>query len=508
LFFRLKRARGIEYLQVVANNRQGPQVRQKVLASLGRVDDLRADGSLHRLIGTGAAMSNDAIFLAPPNFGASLELVQDETLQVMLVELLTEHPRCAEVISTVCQTNPAIFRRLVAEVTFSGLGKALTGASSQHFLGLGQEEDGARRREVSTIVDLAGAVSGPDNGRDEGLVLGIRTAAQNAARPSLMHGAVSFVSATITGTPLAAGHWPAHLPPLKAVRDVSVQIAKRLAANDIAVVFDRTFASPAFLSALGKLDLRFILPLRESAVRPDPRYRMSDWICHDTRPPRRDEGSERNEFEAAARGIRFVKIVDRSAAERDWRLRNVQLERLEHTVDALGPVAQGFARLNTARQALLEGEEWDGVTLLATNLLAEPKEIARRYAAAASTRLWEQEMTAFGQQLLELDTAPRDTAALLTGAVRVGLVAGFLRDTIVQLLGKHMGRHCGWEELSAALAQHRSVRITQGSRFLTLAPEAPPILASLLEVLGLPLCSMENRPRRSRPGFLLAEPVE
>jgi hypothetical protein len=189
-------------------------------------------------------------------------------------------------------------------------------------------------------------------------------------------------------------------------------------------------------------------------------------------------------------------------------LRNVQLERLEHTVDALGPVAQGFARLNTARQALLEGEEWDGVTLLATNLLAEPKEIARRYAAAASTRLWEQEMTAFGQQLLELDTAPRDTAALLAGAVRVGLVAGFLRDTIVQLLGKHMGRHCGWEELSAALAQHRSVRITQGSRFLTLAPEAPPILASLLEVLGLPLCSMENRPRRSRPGFLLAEPVE
>ena len=46
MYFRRKTSAGRAYLQIVESRRQGDQVRQQVIATLGRYEDLKASGQL------------------------------------------------------------------------------------------------------------------------------------------------------------------------------------------------------------------------------------------------------------------------------------------------------------------------------------------------------------------------------------------------------------------------------------------------------------------------------
>ena len=48
MFFRLKKSGQRGYVQIVENKRDGAAVRQKVIANIGRADELAASGALLR----------------------------------------------------------------------------------------------------------------------------------------------------------------------------------------------------------------------------------------------------------------------------------------------------------------------------------------------------------------------------------------------------------------------------------------------------------------------------
>ena len=52
--FRRKTSAGRAYLQIVESRRDGDQVRQQVIATLGRFEELQASGQLERLVRSGA----------------------------------------------------------------------------------------------------------------------------------------------------------------------------------------------------------------------------------------------------------------------------------------------------------------------------------------------------------------------------------------------------------------------------------------------------------------------
>src|SRR5215472_15195037 len=54
MYFRRKTSAGRAYLQIVESRRDGDQVRQQVIATLGRFDELQASGQLERLVRSGA----------------------------------------------------------------------------------------------------------------------------------------------------------------------------------------------------------------------------------------------------------------------------------------------------------------------------------------------------------------------------------------------------------------------------------------------------------------------
>jgi hypothetical protein len=49
------------YLQIVESRRDGDQVRQQVIATLGRFDELQASGQLERLVRSGARFAAKAM---------------------------------------------------------------------------------------------------------------------------------------------------------------------------------------------------------------------------------------------------------------------------------------------------------------------------------------------------------------------------------------------------------------------------------------------------------------
>src|SRR5580693_3942234 len=53
MYFRKKTSGGRAYLQIVESRRDGGQVRQQVIATLGRYEDLRESGQLERLLRSG-----------------------------------------------------------------------------------------------------------------------------------------------------------------------------------------------------------------------------------------------------------------------------------------------------------------------------------------------------------------------------------------------------------------------------------------------------------------------
>ncbi len=63
MYFRRKTSAGRAYLQIVESRREGTSVRQQVIATLGRIDELRESGQLERLLRSGARFADKAIVL-------------------------------------------------------------------------------------------------------------------------------------------------------------------------------------------------------------------------------------------------------------------------------------------------------------------------------------------------------------------------------------------------------------------------------------------------------------
>ncbi len=63
MFFRLKRSGRRGYVQIVENRRDGAAVRQRVIANLGRADELAASGALASLLASGAKLTDQVLLI-------------------------------------------------------------------------------------------------------------------------------------------------------------------------------------------------------------------------------------------------------------------------------------------------------------------------------------------------------------------------------------------------------------------------------------------------------------
>jgi hypothetical protein len=76
MFARIKKSGKYEYLQVVENRREGPKVNQRVIATLGRLDQMRAKGEVQTLVRSLARFSEQALLILSGRSDVSAESIK------------------------------------------------------------------------------------------------------------------------------------------------------------------------------------------------------------------------------------------------------------------------------------------------------------------------------------------------------------------------------------------------------------------------------------------------
>ncbi len=99
MYFRRKTSAGRAYLQIVESRRDGEAVRQQVIATLGRFDELKASGQLERLMRSGARFAAKAMVLSAAADEAAIKIAVRRIGPALLFERLWQETGCRAVIT-------------------------------------------------------------------------------------------------------------------------------------------------------------------------------------------------------------------------------------------------------------------------------------------------------------------------------------------------------------------------------------------------------------------------
>ena len=105
MYFRKKTSGGRAYLQIVESRREGDAVRQQVIATLGRVEDLRESGQLERLLRSGARFAAKAIVVDAVAAGEATTSSARRIGPALAFERLWEETGCREVIENLARAR-------------------------------------------------------------------------------------------------------------------------------------------------------------------------------------------------------------------------------------------------------------------------------------------------------------------------------------------------------------------------------------------------------------------
>jgi Transposase DDE domain len=98
MYFRRKTSGGRAYLQIVESRREGDQVRQQVITTLGRYEDLKASGQLERLLRSGARFAEKAMVLGALDDDTAARIASRRIGPALVFERLWEETGCRAVI--------------------------------------------------------------------------------------------------------------------------------------------------------------------------------------------------------------------------------------------------------------------------------------------------------------------------------------------------------------------------------------------------------------------------
>ncbi len=139
MFFRVKTVGSNSYVQVVESYRDEGRPRQRVLLTLGSLDELRESGHLDSLLASGSRLSETMLVLTAHQRG-DLESTPSRRLgSVLVFERLWEQSGCREVVERLVDGRKFGFS-MERAVFFTVLHRLLTSGSDRAALGTWQED--------------------------------------------------------------------------------------------------------------------------------------------------------------------------------------------------------------------------------------------------------------------------------------------------------------------------------------------------------------------------------
>src|SRR5215470_3870390 len=286
MFFRIKPSGERRYLQIVENTRDGARTVQRVLATLGRVEDLEADGKLDALLRSGARFSDTALLIS------SLQAGTLETGACRVIEQLAAGRGFGFPLER------AVFASVLHRLVVSGSDRAcekwldayhIDGADGlelhqlyRAIAWLGEEltdQDGATRapRRTKDLIEEALFERRRNLFSDLSVVLfdttslmfygaggeGLgRHGKSKDHRPELKQ-VIAGVVLDAEGRPICSETWPGNATDAKALLPVVARLRERFGIARMCVVADRGMISAETIAELDARGIDYILGARE-----------------------------------------------------------------------------------------------------------------------------------------------------------------------------------------------------------------------------------------------------
>jgi hypothetical protein len=131
MFFRTKTSGPRSYLQIVENRWEGGRTRQRVVATLGRLDQLQQDGRLDALLASGARLSQSVLLLSAHAQGQLPTITTRRIGPALIFQRLWQQTGCRRVIEQLldgrrfeCDVERAVFLTVLHRLFASGSDRA------------------------------------------------------------------------------------------------------------------------------------------------------------------------------------------------------------------------------------------------------------------------------------------------------------------------------------------------------------------------------------------------
>jgi hypothetical protein len=546
MYFRRKTSSGRVYLQIVESRREGDQVRQQVIATLGRVDELRASGQLERLLRSGARFAAKALMVSAAADDTAIKVAVRRIGPALVFERLWEETGCRAVISALAGARGhkfalerAVFLTVLHRLFVSGSDRAadrwredyaiagIAGLDLHHLYRamawLGEElpakeQDGrtpfaprcvkdvieerlfAHRRDLFTKLDLVfmDTTSLYFEGAG-GQTLG-RHGYSKDHRPDLRQ-MILAVLLDGDGRPVCSEMWPGNTADVTTLIPVIDRLRRRFAIARVCVVADRGMISAQTLAELEARRLLYILGVRE---RTDKLVR--ELVLDDPAPfvpltlTKRGKEIDYEAKTVKLAGRRYIVCRNHQEAVKDAADRAAMVAALERQL-ARGDKAlvgnTGYRRyLKTIRDdhfaidpdKVEEDKRFDGIFVLRTNTDLNPLEAMLCYK-----QLWTVEQTFRTAKHL---FSTRPIFHKLDETIRGHVFSSFLALVLKKALEDRIaapevfskaGRAGSWPEIIADLDSLTETEMEQDGKRFVLRSAPRPAASLALRAAGVAL---------------------
>ena len=539
MFFRLKKSGPRSYLQIVENRRDGRAVRQHVIATIGRIDELAARGGLATLLASGARLCEQVmLFSALENPEQSTRLSCKRIGGPLLFGRLWERLGVGAVLQELLAPRAfefalerAVFVATLHRLFVSGSDRdcaswmqdyAIPGTGSlslHHFYRamawLGEElpeerqdhatpfsprtikdeiEEAlfARQRDLFTDLSVVfmdtTSLSFEGEGGD---TLGAHGYSKDH-RPDLKQMILAVV-VDGEGRPICTEMMPGNTADVSVLVPVIDRLRHRFGITRACVVADRGMISEATIAALDERGLEYVLGVRE---RTDVRVRT---VLDDVRPftplliERARGETQLFVKEVKVEGIRSIAARNEAEAEKDAADRAAIIEALDQQLKRgdkalIGNSADRRYLRTTKKKAfeidigkIAEEARYDGLFVLRTKARITPLQAVLRYRELLTVE------ALFRAAKASFDTRPIFHSS--DAAIRGHVFCSFL----ALLLQKELFESCAdagtaeWANLLRDLDRLQEATVESGGKTWTVRTEATGAIPALMRFAGITL---------------------
>jgi hypothetical protein len=540
MFVRTKKRDDKTYLLIVENKRVGPRIEQTTLASLGRLDLLLEGGQLDAIVASLGRFSQKLTVLGAHERGESVTARCRHIGPALVFERLWRELGIGGVIRERAaerkfkfDVERAVFLTVLHRLFAPGSDRAaekwkddyaIAGAGAlelQHLyramawlgtpLPLAQqraaplamprctkdaieEELFERRRDLFTTLDMVffdttsiyfeghgGATFGePGFSKDH--------------RPDLSQMVVGMVLDS-AGAPLCSQMWPGNTTDVKTLLPVKERLQKQFGVERVGLVADRGMISAQTMETLDEQQWPYILGVR---LRQAPGLQAvleesGPWEEVHPKSPRRKDPSPLQVRETTLDGRRLVLCLNEDQAAKDRHDREAIVASLEDALKAgdkslIGN--KGYRRFVRAtgerfqidRDKVQDEARYDGLWVLATNMVLPAREVALKYK-----QLWMVE-DAFRSMKSLLATRPiyHQADETILGHVFCSFLALLLRKRLEDLL-EERGWHLEWADVLRDLESLVEMEVSVEGKGYVIRSDGRGVLGKVAQAAGVAL---------------------